>query len=361
MVIAFLINGGTLNYFLKMLTLSLFTVVAFNNCAKMEFLNLNSTAETNLNTQAQSTELIHFKVLSASVRAVDLLFVIDNSASMADELIALGSRFSDFSQALAGLDWQICLTTTDADEQAGRLIEWKSGLKILKPTTGHAADLFKNKLNSFAETPSGSGFEQPIKSVNKAFLMANSENSDCFRPGINKSVLIITDEDELSDGWIIRADEPVSGLTPTALNFPNSLITTVKNQFPWNAINVNAIAIKENDTVCLDEQRRKNGIYDFRSGYPAVRVSEAALISQGTVQSICERDYSTSMMSIGNSIRESLFSTELNCAESEAKIISINYLNSMHSDRRYEIAGTRLNFYPALTASEQAEVQFSCH
>ncbi len=53
---------------------------------------------------------------------VDVLFVVDSSGSMANERAALGSRLANFTSGLVGLDWQICVTSTDPTREKGNLL-----------------------------------------------------------------------------------------------------------------------------------------------------------------------------------------------------------------------------------------------
>lgn len=331
-------------------------MASLSSCSRTGFISLETSSET------KSDTLSPLKTISiaAPKRAVDILLVIDNSASMATELANLGARFTNLARSLQGIDWQICLTTTDADSQAGNVIEWLTGVKVLNEATPNYETIFKNKLNSLISAE-GSGFEQPIKSSNKAFLLATTTNAGCFRSGISKSIIIISDEDELSDGWTSRAGEESSGLNPTALNYPESLISTIKIQFPLSSFSVHAIAIKNDDDACLDSQRHQGGTFDYRSGYPAIRIGELTALAYGTVSSICHADYSEQLEQIGQSISSNLDFFELPCLSNRAEIFSVNYSQLQNQERTQHLEGSRLHFQPALGRAETAEVQFICH
>src|SRR4051812_4792872 len=60
---------------------------------------------------------------------VDILFVDDNSKSMAPEQQKMSERFSTFIQSLAGVDWQIAITTTDIALN-GAFLNFSSGQKV---------------------------------------------------------------------------------------------------------------------------------------------------------------------------------------------------------------------------------------
>ncbi len=62
-------------------------------------------------------------------KKVDILFVVDNSASMKFEQQSMANRTSHFLSILKGLDWQIGITTTDPSDTKfgdGRLVPIKS-------------------------------------------------------------------------------------------------------------------------------------------------------------------------------------------------------------------------------------------
>ncbi len=344
-----------MNFNLARLIIFAILFFAFNNCSRVGFINLAEDSDSH----SKQNYDIQTVTVSAPILAVDILLVIDNSPSMAAELAKLSSRFSKFSESLAGIDWQICLTTTDADFQAGLVIEWGKGLTVLKPSVSDYANIFKNKLSANT-LANGSGFEQPIKSANKAFQLATAANADCFRFGVAKSVLIISDEDELSDGWIARAGEPTSGLTPTALNYPDSLVATVHEKFPFSSLSTNAFVVLPEDTTCLESQRQQGQVYDIRAGYPAVRISELVSLTQGLVFNICSSDYGPALEKMSAAIVSQLATTELPCPSFGAIIHSTSSINSIHQNRVEHLDGHRLTFDPALVWSEQIEVHFSC-
>lgn len=60
--------------------------------------------------------------LPLDTKAVDILWIVDNSGSMADEQVELGARFGEFIDELAALDldFHLAVTTTDVGNDRGR-------------------------------------------------------------------------------------------------------------------------------------------------------------------------------------------------------------------------------------------------
>lgn len=167
-------------------------------------------------------------------RAADILFVIDNSGSMAEEQSLLQSGFPSFTSALntysgGTLDWHIAITSTDVAQPG----TGKQGALI--PFSGAAAGTFfldnsmnVNLANSAFQTAvilgtGGSGDERGIAA---ARMTAERE----FTGGISKgfiradtplSIIVLSDEDERStqnpadSGYtpLEPIDEPVNFVT----------------------------------------------------------------------------------------------------------------------------------------------------
>jgi len=143
--------------------------------------------------------------------AVDVLFVIDNSGSMAGYQLLVGLRFDEFLYwfADAGVDYRIAVTTTtterrtytdefcdqgDLDEQAdpGRMhLE-----TVITPETPNAADVFRDVVNVGT---CGSGDEQGLEAGRMFFSDELAvANSAFLRDEAALSIIYISDEQDAS-------------------------------------------------------------------------------------------------------------------------------------------------------------------
>lgn len=135
-----------------------------------------------------------------SPSAVDVLWVIDNSGSMSEEVARLQDSFDVFINEFVklGLDYQIGVTTTDMVDvaQSGRL---QGATKIITPATADpvAAFLANTNLGS-----SGSADERGLDAAKAALTdpLISSENAGLVRGGADTvlAVVVLSDEDDAS-------------------------------------------------------------------------------------------------------------------------------------------------------------------
>ena len=122
----------------------------------------------------------------------DLLFVIDNSASMAEEQALLGASFQAFVEAIEGTsaDLQLGITTTDMDtDDAGLLTS-----ELMREDTADLASAF---LTAATVGTDGSRYE---KGFEAALLATQPDtNPELLREGATLHVIFVSDEDDQSD------------------------------------------------------------------------------------------------------------------------------------------------------------------
>jgi hypothetical protein len=128
-----------------------------------------------------------------SRRAVDVLFVIDDSCSMQDEQAALVQNFGSFIQqaSLRNVDFRLSVTTTDVDTPgaAGRL----RGPQMTPATVALSFEFGRQ----VAVGTMGSGHEQGLEAMSAAF--ARNTGADALsRRGIPFALVIVSDEDDFS-------------------------------------------------------------------------------------------------------------------------------------------------------------------
>ena len=242
------------------------------------------------------TQLETFNFNDQDTRAkVDVLFVVDNSASMLEEQQKLGSRLSSFISSLAKIDWQIGVTTTDTSNGPfglkGSLVTLDgTNSKILNKNTPNYETVFQNsvvrdELIGCQDPNCPSADERPLEAIAMAIDKRNSDNSGFFRPGADLAVVILSDEDERSSGG--------SGAMQ-----PSEVITRYKIATGGQtSIAAFGIIIEPGDSTCYSAQSSNGGSYGRAA-------SLFASLTGGVTGSICDTDYSSSLTSIGNKVRE---------------------------------------------------------
>ncbi|MAV92084.1 MAG: hypothetical protein CL676_11750 [Bdellovibrionaceae bacterium] len=152
---------------------------------------------------------------------VDVLWVIDNSGSMAPSQQNLADNFPSFIQNFenAKFDFNIAVTTSDAFKGLPEHSQdydvnnpyWEnlpaeyksrfrdglgathSGYYILNPLT---PNLHNNFITNIMQGTSGSGDERSLQSMKAA--LNSSLNAGFLRPGVFLAVIIVTDEEDFS-------------------------------------------------------------------------------------------------------------------------------------------------------------------
>lgn len=137
--------------------------------------------------------------------SADLLLVIDDSGSMADEQAALAMLAPDLLANLAPLHWQIGVTTTDLDLVGGRLVPVDgSSPRIVSPQTPDAVDVLAANVQVGTM---GSAMEMGIGAAVRAVALADlvddpstalpdDGNLGLLRADAELAVVFVTDEDD---------------------------------------------------------------------------------------------------------------------------------------------------------------------
>jgi hypothetical protein len=238
-------------------------------------------------------------VADNSESKVDILFVDDNSASMEFEQRALGQKFPSLVTQLAGLDWQIGVTTTDCSTGAygicGSLLPMTgTSTHVLTPQITGYEQVFLNTIERPETVDCArrglcpSGLEEALKAAKTSVDKRNGDNAGFFRSNAAFAVIVLTDEDEQSIG------------SATATK-PQEVIDHVMATFGADKkFKSYAITILNGDTACLKTQRdQQNGI-----GAYGTYAMDLARRSGGQSVSICAPDYGVTLKQIGDDLRK---------------------------------------------------------
>ncbi len=206
---------------------------------------------------------------------VDMMMVVDDSASMTQEQISLGDNFGAFIQFAnaQSLDYQIAVTTTDVSGNGpgGRFVPLTGDVtqRVVRPQTQPSPeDVF---VRNVAVGSNGSGTEQGLQA---AFLALSSpllfgHNAGFLRPDAVLSIVFVSDE----------ADQ-----SPSSLDFYANFFYAIKGFRNANLLSVSAI-------VGPPEGCTGPG----GSAQYGARYTELAERTGGLVQSICTDDWSAAL------------------------------------------------------------------
>jgi len=143
---------------------------------------------------------------------LDLLFVVDNSSSMADEQALLERNFPRFMNVLetveGGLDSvHIGVISTDDSAFRGARCPQLNGNAFIKDVEDERGDRVRNYSGTLQEAftcaalvgTGGSDWSRPLEMA-RAALEPSGPNADFVRDGAFLGLVFITDEDDLSSG-----------------------------------------------------------------------------------------------------------------------------------------------------------------
>jgi hypothetical protein len=284
---------------------------------------------------------------------VDILFVDDNSASMDPEQAALGNRFSSFTAALTGLDWQVGITTTDCTTGSrfnicGSLLAMagQGASYILNALTPSYLSVFQNTiqrpetLNCLVSGTCPSGREEGLKATISAMTKRNTNNAGFFRNGSDLAIVYLSDENEQSNA-------------PATATSAQAVIDSFKSIWGTSKkLSAYSIIIKPGDVACLNQQRAQLGANAYYGTY----FDELSQLTGGVSVSICEPDYSVTLNEIGLNVTRLSRSFDLLETPIPATL-SITFTPAHNTT--WTLQGNRITFAVPAPAGTQVEIKYN--
>jgi hypothetical protein len=249
---------------------------------------------------------------------IDVLWVIDNSGSMASSQANLATNFPSFIQKFTekAYDFQIAVTTTQAylanpiwtpyyssspqpsyyeglpQEMIAKFRDGlgmtHSGFDILTPAT---PDLHQNFIINATQGTNGNADERALQSMETA--LTSPLNAGFLRQGGFLAVIILTDEDDFSNDTTHHYEDYGHTLTPIDY-YVSFLDTLTGSSGASRHYNVNTIAVP--DQACLNQIN--NGAQKI-----GLRVNQMADATGGVKGNICG-NFADELTLISNQIVE---------------------------------------------------------
>ena len=245
---------------------------------------------------------------------VDILWVVDNSGSMATSQDNVAANFQSFIDKFqqTNFDFQMAVTATDAwrapanianDPSLARFRDGTAatsftGITVIKPDTPDIANVFQTNIK---QGTNGSGDERGWQSLREALSMQENLDEPFPRQDALLAVIILTDEDDFShDGT-----NNVQGI-PDPYNNPDLHDPMMYYDFLYNLTGssegnlnfmVNTIGIF--DQACLDSLNttwtgrkialRYEGVTDLTGGYKGSLCDDFSDVMAGITDTIIEK------------------------------------------------------------------------
>ncbi len=271
---------------------------------------------------------VHYSTsVNASNNMVDIVLVIDDSNSMLADNQKLAAKLSNFVTSLqnSNLDWQACVTITNAIQVGNNNLIWGASLYwqptstyssslgiVLKKGQANLPTIFSNTINYIGAGWAGTDDERAVKAAyhhvyNGDYHYANS--SGCYRKDAGIAYIIISDEDERSIGGDKSQQYYTNEYQPLEdEDQPATFINYVKSTFGNDKrFTVNSIIVKPGDTACKATQD------SGAKSHFGTKYAELSNLTGGGIGSICDSDYSTNLNLFVDKIIGSLSSVPLEC------------------------------------------------
>lgn len=321
------------------------------------------------------------------VGKVDIIFVMDNSSSMAREHRNISDQFKNFLRNVSDVDYRMAVITTDissspgnpvrnASYQDGRFISIAGRPYLENENIGGNPDRgivreFQKALNR-EETIKCDSRNQPRSSGNVyddyyqntesqtpidcpsadergiyALNLALRNNPNFFREKAHLMIVIVSDEDvRSSEHYISQSDEYSNRYNLENLDLPETLAENIYSHLgPSKRFSVHSIIIPPGDRDCLESQNRHRSGRGTGRGYYGeqyARLSKArdyeltkyGNLLKGEVISICDKRYGAQLQKV--SVDVNTIKAPLPCPNPESIDL---YVDGKRIGRDYEIEG----------------------
>lgn len=319
------------------------------------------STQQSCNTQACSSStrpVDKTTAITAANNSLDVVLVVDNSMSMLADNLRLAGRMVGFLGKLdtLGVDYQVCVTSTDVNAQNGSPIPWSGlGSFVMNKNTPNKGAIFTNTITAIGAN--GAGNEQGIKNFN--LMVRNHRNSGCFRNQAALTVIGISDEDEASIAGNTSIDPDGTSYQPLdAMNYPSNLVSTVASTFNTSTFTKafiwNSIIVRPGDVACYNQQQAEDSI---SVAFYGTFFNQLSSLTGGYVGSICDSDYTQNLNYIANIATNTVSSLTLECSPVGA--VTVTTGNNFTTTTN--VQGNKIFFNPVLPqAAQWVRLQYNC-
>ena len=311
-------------------------------------------------------EVQYEKTISEKDNKVDILLVVDDSKSMLEDNTKLSQKLEAFVKDLtkSGLDWQMCATVTrwqdDNPEKKsfwGLSRKWSNHIGnpqwVVNAGANNLNAIFNDTIQGIGAGWENSDDERGIKAAWSH--LDNAKFNLCYRADSALAVVLVSDEDVRSVGGnanFVYYENELKFLEIE--DQPQSFVLKVKQDFGFDKrMTFNSFIVSPADANCMDQQDAKE---KSKSHY-GQKYAELAQLSNGTVASICEQDYSAGLKRIKNSIVNSMASIPLECAPVGDLKISVTPTMGGFAA---QLSNNTLTFDPAIPAGRKVNLNYRC-
>lgn len=251
--------------------------------------NSGIPVEITWNVQVELVAQTQTLSISSLSKAIDILFVVDNSGSMSTEQAEIKNRISGFISKLQNINWQIGVTSTDHD---GVLSTFGNSKQVLTYQDSNPDDLLGDAVHMGAN---GSGTERGIystyRTIQRAVTFPTSSQAQLIRDKAAFATVLISDEDECSTGCS-------ASVVPSSPQGLLDLVTNsygVEKRFAFHSI------------IYIPGTNCPTGLS------PGNTYKQLTDLTHGILGDVCAASYADQLASIGDSVIDLVTSVQLKC------------------------------------------------
>lgn len=260
-------------------------------------------------------------------RVLDILLVVDNSASMAEEQQNLSTKIMPLLSSITQTNWRIGVVTTDPADTCLRALITKDD--------ADAGEKFRRAVQAGIK---GSGNERGILVAERSITGKCGLNNDWLRPNSTLAILIVSDEDNCSNGGDCGgADYTYASYLTNAMGRDRVLGSTAR---AYGLIRHPSQSRAECSTA-----EQSAAIY-----------AEVINATGGTWGSICDEDYSTTLNAISNDIAVTLGTKFALRSQPKAASVVVKVNGGVIHD--YKVVGNVVEFDLAPVEGAQIEISY---
>ena len=288
------------------------------------------------------------------IRAVDILFILDNSSSMAEEHRGIADKIDGFLKIVDGLDYHIALTTTDMehlrrDGANGTLHKFMNESYHID-TSLHLFDAQEFLSRGFKKVGIGGALKE--EGISAALSLLQRSVSESTQVKDLRVKEFIRDQAHLAVVLLSDSDQPKRGAPRGSdlLHFINN--TWPQKRFVWNSI----IAI-EGDKKCKGEKK----------GRQYAGLSEA---TNGIIGSVCAKNYAAQLEDIGERVLALVTQITLDCkpedVDKDGRVLEVSRFDPENPNTlipyagEYKVVDRQVNFDQFLEAGRY-KLEYQCY
>ena len=294
------------------------------------------------------------QVEEVPMNLLDIIFVIDNSNSMVEELASIANQFDTFLNRIQDIDYHIAIITTDINDSGDFLVFPNSERFLSKSSGSHSQNVgyFQQTIQRLAGTNDD---ERGIYALNMA--LDKSAHSNFFRKHSTLMAIIVSDEDERSWGGVMPTDYTVGSVESLeSYDEPEVFFQKVRQQNDLYGVTVHSIIVKPGDTSCQSQAGGAPGTVYARASHPGPEMlARYSHVQTGTIASICNTNYGSQLGVIANYVLEAR-PIQLHCTPDPNRI----RVRVDNEKINYRLSGSTVQITDRVSVDSTARVVYRC-